>query len=120
MPIEVKLCGINSSEAMDAAVKAGADMVGLVFYPRSPRAVIPEAAARLADRAGLRALKVGLFVAPDDELLHRVTQFVPLDLLQLHGDIPPQRVAEIRERFGLPVMRALPDFRHPLGRNVAV
>ncbi len=111
MPIEVKLCGINSPEAMDAAVRAGADMVGLVFYPPSPRAVEPHVAARLAERAGPRALKVGLFVAPDDELLRRATETVPLDLLQLHGAIPPKRVAEIRASTGLPVMRALPIAR---------
>ena len=111
MSIHVKLCGINTPEAMDAAVSAGADMVGFNFYPPSPRAVEPQAAAGLAERAGHRTLKVGLFVEPDDELLTRVTQSVPLDLLQLHGHIPPKRVAEIRARFGLPVMLALPIAR---------
>ena len=111
MSIEVKLCGINTPEAMDAAVAAGADMVGFNFYPPSPRAVEPEMAARLAQRAGARTLKVGLFVEPDDELLVRVTQSVPFDLLQLHGDIPPERIAEIRARFGLPVMLARPIAR---------
>ena len=111
MSIEVKLCGINTPEAMDAAVAAGADMVGFNFYPPSPRAVEPEVAARLAQRAGARTLKVGLFVEPDEELLVRVTQSVPLDLLQLHGDIPPKRVADIRARYGLPVMLARPIAR---------
>ena len=111
MPIEVKLCGLNTPEAMDAAVSAGADMIGLNFYPPSPRAVTTEEAARLAQRAGARVRKAGLLVNPDDELLIRVTQSVPLDLLQLHGELPPERVAEIRARFGLPVMLALPIAR---------
>ena len=111
MPIEVKLCGLNTPEAMDAAVSAGADMIGLNFYPPSPRAVTTEDGARLAQRAGARVRKAGLLVNPDDELLIRVTQSVPLDLLQLHGEIPAERVAEIRARFGLPVMLALPIAR---------
>lgn len=111
MPIEVKLCGLNTPEAMDAAVSAGADMIGLNFYPPSPRAVTTEEGARLAQRAGARVRKAGLLVNPDDELLIRVTQAVPLDLLQLHGEIPAERVAEIRARFGLPVMLALPIAR---------
>ena len=111
MPIEVKLCGLNTPEAIDAAVSAGADMIGLNFYPPSPRAVTTEDGARLAQRAGARVRKAGLLVNPDDELLIRVTQSVPLDLLQLHGEIPPERVAEIRARFGLPVMLALPIAR---------
>ena len=111
MPIEVKLCGLNTPEAMDAAVSAGADMIGLNFYPPSPRAVTTEEGARLAQRAGARVRKAGLLVNPDDELLIRVTQSVPLDLLQLHGALPPERVAEIRARFGLPVMLALPIAR---------
>lgn len=111
MPIEVKLCGLNTPEAMDAAVSAGADMIGLNFYPPSPRAVTTEEGARLAQRAGARVRKAGLLVNPDDELLIRVTQSVPLDLLQLHGEIPAERVAEIRARFGLPVMLALPIAR---------
>ena len=111
MPIEVKLCGLNTPEAMDAAVSAGADMIGLNFYPPSPRAVTMEEGVRLAQRAGARVRKAGLLVNPDDELLIRVTQSVPLDLLQLHGALPPERVAEIRARFGLPVMLALPIAR---------
>lgn len=111
MSIEVKLCGIKTPEAMDAAVEAGTDMVGFNFYPPSPRAVGPDVAAGLAQRAGARTLRVGLFVEPDDELLARVTQSVPLDLLQLHGDLPPKRIADIRERFGLPVMLARPIAR---------
>ncbi len=119
MSIEVKLCGIKTPEAMDAAVEAGADMVGFNFYPPSPRAVEPDVAAGLAQRAGTRTLRVGLFVEPDNELLVRVTQSVPLDLLQLHGDLPPKRIAEIRERFGLPVMLARPIAREDDLRAVA-
>ncbi len=119
MSIEVKLCGIKTPEAMDAAVEAGANMVGFNFYPPSPRAVEPDVAAGLAQRAGARTLRVGLFVEPDDELLVRMTQSVSLDLLQLHGDLPPKRIAEIRERFGLPVMLARPIAREEDLQGVA-
>ncbi|ONG50496.1 N-(5'-phosphoribosyl)anthranilate isomerase [Pseudoroseomonas deserti] len=107
--IQVKVCGINDGEAYDAACRAGADMVGFVFFPPSPRYVTPEQAAELAGRSGTgrRPLAVGLFVDPDDALIAEVLEQVPLGLLQLHGEETPERCAAIRERFGLPVMKVL-------------
>ena len=102
----VKICGLREAATVDAAVAAGADMLGFVFFPPSPRAVTPAMAAPLAGRAGA-ALRVGLFVDPDDALLEATLATVPLDLLQLHGEEAPARCAAIRARFGLPVMKAL-------------
>ena len=103
----VKICGINSPDAMAAAVEGGAAMVGLVFYPRSPRHLRPEQARALTERASGHITKVGLFVDPDDATLQRTLGEVPLDLLQLHGSEPPARVAEIRRRFDRPVMKVI-------------
>ncbi len=89
---------------MAAAVAAGAELVGLVFFPPSPRAVTPAQAAALAVPGPGR---VGLFVDPDDALVAEVLAAVPLDILQLHGEETPARCAELRARFGLPVMKAL-------------
>jgi phosphoribosylanthranilate isomerase len=101
-----KICGLREAATVDAAVAAGADMLGFVFFPPSPRAVTPAMAAPLAARAG-PALRVGLFVDPDDALLAATLATVPLDLLQLHGAETPARCAAIRSRFGRPVMKAL-------------
>lgn len=107
MAIEVKICGVSTPEAIRAAVEGGARYVGFVFYPKSPRAVTPELARQLALTipTGIRA--VGLFVDPDDDLLERVLGTVPLDLIQLHGSETPERVAEIRRRWSIPVMKAI-------------
>ncbi|HWX50704.1 MAG TPA: phosphoribosylanthranilate isomerase [Roseomonas sp.] len=107
--IQVKICGINDASAYDAACRAGADWVGFVFYPPSPRAVTPEQAGELAARGGTgrRPLCAGLFVDASDEEIAAVLESVPLSLLQLHGMESPERCAEIRARFGLPVMKAL-------------
>jgi phosphoribosylanthranilate isomerase len=108
MAVEAKICGVNSAAAMDAAVAGGAAFVGLVFYPPSPRAVSAEEAAQLARRVPAHIAKVGLFVDPsDDEIAARLAA-CPLDLLQLHGRETPARVAQIRARFGRPVMKAVP------------
>jgi phosphoribosylanthranilate isomerase len=107
LPIEVKICGINSPEALRAAVEAGADYMGLNFYPPSPRAVTLEQAAALAAAAPPRLRKVGLFVDVDDETIAEVLATVDLDILQLHGAESPARVSEVRARFGLPVMKAI-------------
>jgi len=107
MAIEAKICGVNSSEAVAAAGKGGARYVGFVFYPPSPRAVTPEQAAMLAAQVNSGCLKVGLFVDPDAALLARVLAAAPLDLLQLHGEETPRRVAEIRAAYKLPVMKAI-------------
>jgi phosphoribosylanthranilate isomerase len=108
MGVTVKICGINSPEALRAAAEAGAEFVGLVFYPPSPRHVTIEQAAALAALVPAGVLKVGLFVDADDAAIARVLERVPLDLLQLHGRETAERVREVRERFGLPVMKAIP------------
>lgn len=94
-------------DALEAAVGAGADYVGFVFYPPSPRSLEVETAAALAAEA--RGVKrVGVFVDPDDDLLDRVLEAVPLDLLQLHGGESPDRVRAVKDRTGLPVIKAVP------------
>jgi phosphoribosylanthranilate isomerase len=104
----VKICGLTDAAGMAAAVEAGADMVGLNFFPPSPRAVTPAQAAalaRLVPEGG--PLKVGLFVDAPDSLIAAVLAAAPLDLLQLHGAESPARCAAIRARFGIPVMKVL-------------
>lgn len=107
----VKICGVNDAVGFDAAVAAGADMVGFVFFPASPRAVTPAQAAALSGRASSGSAKgperVGLFVDPDDALIAAVLAALPLDVIQLHGEETLARAAAIRARFGLPVMKAL-------------
>ena len=105
--VQVKICGVNSPGAMTAAVENGADFIGLVFYPPSPRAVTPEKARDLAALAGMRVKKVGLFVDPGDGLLDRTLAAVKLDMLQLHGKETTARVAEIKKRTGLAAMKAI-------------
>lgn len=109
---DVKICGINSADAADAAARHGARYAGLVFYPPSPRALDPTQAAALAARLPEGVLKVGLFVDPDDELLAKVLAQVPLDMLQLHGFETPKRTAGIRSRHGRPVLKAIKVAQH--------
>ena len=106
MNVEAKICGINTRAALDAAIQGGAAYVGFVFYPPSPRSLTPDEAAPLARAAADGACRVGLFVDPTDADLASTVGTVPLDLLQLHGRETPDRVGEIRRRFGLPVMKA--------------
>jgi phosphoribosylanthranilate isomerase len=107
MTVEAKICGINSPEAMRAAVDGGAAFVGLVFYPPSPRSLTPERAAELAALAPAPVLKVGLVVDMDDAGIERILAAVPLDLLQLHGSETPERVRAIRARTGVATMKAI-------------
>jgi phosphoribosylanthranilate isomerase len=108
MPVLVKICGLKTPDALDAALDAGADMVGFVFFPPSPRHLGYEAARLLGERVQGRARKVALSVdASDTELAQFVAALKP-DLLQLHGKEPPERVAMVRSRYGLPVMKAIP------------
>ena len=104
---QVKICGLTRREHVAAAVEAGAAFVGFVFVPKSPRNLPPEAAATLALEVPPGVARVGLFVNPDDALLDAVLAVVPLDILQLHGSETPDRVAEIKARTGLPVMKAV-------------
>ena len=107
MPVDAKICGINSAPALEAAVAGGARFVGFVFYGRSPRALDAEAAAALAARVPRGITRVGLFVDESNEILDSILRQVPLEMLQLHGQESPARVAEIRRRFGRPVMKAI-------------
>jgi phosphoribosylanthranilate isomerase len=106
--VAIKICGISTPEALDAAMSAKADFCGFVFFPPSPRHVDTWAAAALAARAGSRIGRVGLFVDADDGLLVEAAKAGRLDALQLHGIESPQRCAQLRERTGLPVWKALP------------
>ncbi len=103
---QVKICGLNDAAGYDAAQQAGADYIGFVFYPPSPRAVTPVQAAALAARGGA-ARRVGLLVDAGDDEIATILAAVPLDVLQLHGAETPARAAQLRQRFGLPVMKAL-------------
>lgn len=104
---EVKICGVNTPEALAAAAAAGADFVGFVFFAASPRAVTPEGAAAISATHPGGPRRVGLFVDPGDEALAATLAAVPLDLIQLHGAETPARVAAVRARFGVPVMKAI-------------
>ena len=105
--VQVKICGLSTPEQVRWAVEAGARYVGFVFFPKSPRNVSVEAAAALAVEVPPGIAKVALVVDADDALIDDITARVPIDMLQLHGREPPERVAEIRARTGLPVMKAV-------------
>jgi phosphoribosylanthranilate isomerase len=104
----VKICGLRTPEALDAALAAGADMVGFVFFPPSPRHVGFEAARALGKRVQGGVRKVALSVDASDDDLDQLVEALEPDLLQLHGRETPERVATLRSRFHLPVMKALP------------
>lgn len=103
----IKICGLRDAALLQAAVDAGAAYVGFVFFPKSPRNVSIEEAATLAQTVPPGVAKVALVVDADNALLDAITAKVPLDILQLHGHETPARVAEIRARYGLPVMKAV-------------
>jgi phosphoribosylanthranilate isomerase len=108
MSLQVKICGLSTPETLDIALDAGADAVGFVFFPPSPRNLSFEQARALGTRVKGRARKVALTVDADDALFEKVIEALKPDMLQLHGHETPQRVAAIRESFGLPVMKVLP------------
>jgi phosphoribosylanthranilate isomerase len=103
----VKICGLNSHEALDGALSAGADLVGFVRYPRSPRHLSLDEGRALSAQAKGRALRVALTVDADDRELQDIVAAIDPDILQLHGEESPQRVAEVRARFGREVMKAV-------------
>ncbi|WFE76314.1 phosphoribosylanthranilate isomerase [Roseinatronobacter sp. S2] len=105
--VHIKICGLSDPDTVAAAVTAGARYVGFVFFPRSPRHVSLAQARALALSVPEGVAKVALTVDADDDMLRRLTEDVPLDMLQLHGHEPPARVTEVRQRFGLPVMKAV-------------
>jgi phosphoribosylanthranilate isomerase len=108
MSVLIKICGLKTPEALDAALAAGADMVGFVFFPPSPRHIGFERVRDLGARVSGRAQKVALSVDASDEQLAAIIETLKPDLLQLHGQETPDRVVIVRTRFGLPVMKALP------------
>ena len=108
MTLLIKICGLRTPEALDAALAAGADMVGFVFFPPSPRNVGVEAARTLGERVAGRAGKVALSVDATNAELDLAVEALKPDLLQLHGKETPERVSAVRSRFHLPVMKALP------------
>jgi len=112
MSISVKICGITSADAIDAAVSAGAAYGGLVFHPQSPRFVALEQARGLADRMRGKLKIVALIADMDDAGIETLVKSVRPDFLQLHGSETAKRTAEIRARFGLPVIKALPVAEH--------
>ena len=107
MPSTVKICGLSTAPTLAAALDAGADMVGLVFFERSPRFTPLDRAAELVAQARGRAQIVALAVDPSDEALAAILKAVDPDMLQLHGKESPARVAEIRRRFEVATMKAL-------------
>lgn len=102
---QVKICGLSTPATVDAAVAAGADHLGFVFFPRSPRDVTPEVAAALIARAPQRVGKVGVFVSPDDAMLE-AAMAAGLTTIQLHG-VDPARANGVRRRLGVPVWAAV-------------
>lgn len=104
----VKICGLRTAAALDAALEAQADFVGFVFFPQSPRHIAFADASALGARVEGRARTVALTVDADDALHEAIIAALKPDMLQLHGKEAPERVAALRSRFGLPVMKALP------------
>jgi len=107
MTVDVKICGLKTEAALEAALSGGADYVGLVFHVQSPRNLDLETARRLAEKARGRAKIVTLLVDPDDAQLAEIIRVVDPDVIQLHGSETPERVAEIAKRFKRPVMKAV-------------
>jgi phosphoribosylanthranilate isomerase len=107
VPVKVKICGVRTPAIVETAAEAGADYVGLVFFAKSPRHLTPALAETLARAARGRIGTVAVLVDPDDALIDSVTATVRPDLLQLHGSETPERVAAIKARAGLPVMKAI-------------
>lgn len=105
--ISVKICGLSRADDVAAAARAGASYVGFVFFRKSPRNVTPDQARALALETPAGLAKVALVVNADNDFLDDLTAQVPLDMLQIHGSESPERVSEIKARYGLPVMKAV-------------
>jgi phosphoribosylanthranilate isomerase len=105
--VRVKICGLKTKADVAAVAAAGAAYAGLNFFPKSPRYVTLDEARALALAAPEGLCKVALVVDPDDAVLDAIVAEVPLDMLQLHGHETPARVAEIKARYGLPVMKVI-------------
>jgi phosphoribosylanthranilate isomerase len=107
MPLLVKICGLSTRETLDVALQAGADMVGFVFFPPSPRHLSLETARELGKQAKGRAAKVALTVDADDATLENIVETLRPDIFQLHGKETIARLRDIKQKFGLPVMKVL-------------
>jgi phosphoribosylanthranilate isomerase len=107
MPVKVKICGLTDELTAQAAIEAGADFLGVVFYDKSPRHVTVEQAAEILQFVPDDVQRVGLFVDPDMALLNGVMNHVRLDFFQFHGRETPERVEQVRLEFGMPVIKAL-------------
>lgn len=105
--LAIKICGLSTPDTVGAAVRAGASHVGFVHFPKSPRHVAADQMRALAAAIPASIEKVGVVVDPDDELLADLVASGALTALQLHGKESPQRAAAIRQRFGLPVWKAI-------------
>src|SRR5580698_2559098 len=107
MSLIVKICGLSTRETLDVALQAGADMVGFVFFPPSPRHINLETARELGKQAKGRASKVALTVDADDATLANIVEALQPDMLQLHGKETVARLRDIKQTFGLPIMKAI-------------
>ncbi len=107
MDLTVKICGLRTPETLHAAIEAGADWVGFVFFPKSPRHVSLDEAKALAPVVAGGGKKVALLVDPADELIADVIAALQPDFLQLHGHETPERISEIKQRFGVPLIKAV-------------
>lgn len=105
--VKVKICGLSRPEDVQAAASAGAVYAGFVFFAKSPRNISVELARDLAIDAPVGLAKVALTVNADDAMLDAIMNTVPLDMLQLHGSETPDRVTDLRHRYGLPIMKAI-------------
>lgn len=106
-PVRVKICGVTSQQSMQDVASAGAQYAGLVFFAKSPRCVTFDEARSISIVAPPGVAKVALVVNPDNILLERLVAEVPLDMIQLHGSETPERVVEIKQKTGLPVMKSV-------------
>ncbi|KAB2710662.1 phosphoribosylanthranilate isomerase [Brucella intermedia] len=106
MVLDIKICGLKTPDAVAAALDGGATHIGFIFFPKSPRHITPQKAAGLRGAVRGRALAVAVTVDADDETLDEIVEAVKPDILQLHGHETPERVAFIKARYGLPVMKA--------------
>ena len=107
MQLDIKICGLKTADALAAALAGGASHVGFIFFEKSPRNVTPQEAGTLREAARGRAKAVAVTVDADDDALDAIVAAMSPDMLQLHGAETPARVAAVKARYGLPVMKAL-------------
>ena len=104
--MDIKICGLSNNESIDAVIAGGATHMGLIFFEKSPRHVSLEQAQSLSQHAGTRIQKVAVSVNADDEYMAEIVSAMQPDILQLHGNEMPDRVAELKSKYNLPVMKA--------------